>query len=58
MKIRTRQLVKYVHLLETLPIVDNEDWGVFYKRIERRRTRINNLREKLLMPESFYPYKN
>lgn len=58
MKIRTRQLVKYVHLLETLPIVDNEDWGVCYKHVIRRRNKINDLREKLLMPESYYPYKN
>lgn len=58
MKIRTRQLVKYVHLLETLPIVDNEDWGVFYKHVVRRRNKINDLREKLLMPESYYPYKD
>lgn len=58
MKIRTRQLVKYVHLLEVLPIVDDEDWGVFYKNVVRRRNKINNLREKLLMPESYYPYKN
>ena len=58
MKIRTRQLVKYVRLLERLPIVDDEDWGVLYKHVVRRRARINNLREKLLMPESYYPYKN
>lgn len=58
MKIRTRQLVKYVHLLEVLPIVDDEDWGVFCKNVVRRRNKINNLREKLLMPESYYPYKN
>lgn len=58
MKIRTRQLVKYVHLLEVLPIVDDEDWGVFYKHVIRRRNKINDLREKLLMPESYYPYKN
>lgn len=58
MKIRTRQLVKYVHLLEVLPIVDDEDLGVVYKHVVRRRVRINNLREKLLMPESYYPYKN
>lgn len=57
MKIRTRQLVKYVHLLEVLPIVD-EDWGVFCKHVIRRRNKINDLREKLLMPESYYPYKN
>nr|DAM41066.1 MAG TPA: hypothetical protein [Caudoviricetes sp.] len=58
MKIRTRQFVKYVRLLERLPIVDDEDWGVLNKHIVRRRARINNLREKLLMPESYYPYKN
>lgn len=58
MKIRTRQLVKYVHLLEVMPIVDDEDWDVFYKHVIRRRNKINNLREKLLMPESYYPYKN
>lgn len=58
MKIRTRQLVKYVHLLEVMPIVDDEDWGVFYKHVIRRRNKINDLREKLLMPESYYPYKN
>lgn len=58
MKIRTRQFVKYVHLLEVLPIVDDEDWGVFYKQVIRRRNKINDLREKLLMPESYYPYKN
>lgn len=57
MKIRTRQFVKYVRLLEVLPI-DDEDWGVFYKHVLRRRNKINELREKLLMPESFYPYKN
>ena len=58
MKIRTRQLVKYVRLLEVLPIVDDEDQGVFYKHVVRRRNKINDLREKLLMPESYYPYKN
>ena len=57
MKIRTRQFVKYVHLLEVLPTAD-EDWGVFYKHVIRRRNKINDLREKLLMPESYYPYKN
>lgn len=57
MKIRTRQLVKYVHLLEVLPIAD-EDWGVSCKHVIRRRNKINDLREKLLMPESYYPYKN
>nr|DAK65161.1 MAG TPA: hypothetical protein [Caudoviricetes sp.] len=57
MKIRTRQLVKYVRLLERLPITD-EDWGVWYKHVIRRRNKINDLREKLLMAESYYPYKN
>lgn len=54
---RIRQFVKYLRLLEVLPI-DDEDWGVFYKHVIRRRNKINDLREKLLMPESYYPYKN
>lgn len=54
---RIRQLVKYVRLLEVLPITD-DNWNDFCKHVIRRRNKINDLREKLLMPESYYPYKN
>ena len=54
---RIRQLVKYVRLLEVLPITD-DNWNDFCKHVMRRRKSINNLREKLLMPESYFPYKN
>lgn len=54
---RIRQFVKYLRLLEALPITD-DNWGDFYKHVVRRRNKINDLREKLLMPESYYPYKN
>lgn len=56
MKIRTRQIVKYVLMLETLPLAGDE----FYELMENarcREKRINTLREKLLMPESYYPFK-
>lgn len=54
--VRTRQLIKYVLMLETLPLAGDK----FHKLMEntkRREKRINALREKLLMPRSYYPYK-
>lgn len=53
---RTRQLVKYVLMLETLPLAGDE-FHELMENTKRREKRINALREKLLMPESYYPYK-
>ena len=53
---RTRQLIKYVLMLETLPLAGDEYHEVI-ANIKRRKQRINALRKKLLMPESYYPYK-
>lgn len=56
MKIRTKQIIKYVLMLETLPLAGDE-FHELMKNTERREKRINALREKLLMPESYYPFK-
>lgn len=56
MKLRTRQIVKYALMLETLPLAGDE-FHELMKNTRRREKRINALREKLLMPESCYPYK-
>lgn len=53
---RTRQLVKYVLMLETLPLAGDE-FHELMENTKRREKRINALREKLLMPESYHPYK-
>jgi hypothetical protein len=54
--VRTRQLIKYVLILETLPLAGDE-YHEIMANIERRKKRIEALREKLLMPASYYPYK-
>lgn len=54
--VRTRQIVKYVLMLETLPLPGDE-FHELMENTRRREKRINELREKLLMPESYYPYK-
>ena len=53
---RTRQIVKYVLMLETLPLPGDE-FQELMENAKRRAKRINALREKLLMPESYYPFK-
>ncbi len=53
---RTRQLIKYVLMLETLPLAGDKFHEIM-ANIKRRKQRINSLREKLLMPASCYPYK-
>lgn len=54
--VRTRQLIKYVLMLETLPLAGDEFLELM-ENAKRREKRINALREKLLMPASYYPYK-
>lgn len=54
--VRTRQLIKYVLMLETLPLAGDE-YHEIMANIKRRQKRIDALREKLLMPASCYPYK-
>lgn len=54
--VKTRQLIKYVLMLETLPLAGDE-YHEIMANIELREKRINALREKLLMPASYYPYK-
>lgn len=54
--VRIRQLIKYVLMLETLPLAGDEFHEIM-ANIKRRKKRINALRQKLLMPESCYPYK-
>jgi hypothetical protein len=54
--VRTRQLIKYVLMLETLPLAGDE-FHELMENTKRREKRINVLREKLLMPRSYYPYK-
>lgn len=54
--VRTRQLIKYVLMLETLPLAGDE-YPEIMANIKRRQKRIDALREKLLMPASCYPYK-
>ena len=73
MKMRTKQIIKYVLMLNTLPLKPMKEyseikailptsWNVeifeYEEQIKRRRKRINALREKLLMPVSYYPYKS
>lgn len=53
---RTRQLIKYVLMLETLPLAGDE-FHELMANAKRRQKRIDALREKLLMPASCYPYK-
>nr|DAL25014.1 MAG TPA_asm: hypothetical protein [Caudoviricetes sp.] len=43
-------------MLETLPLAGDEFHEIM-ANIKRRKKRINALRQKLLMPESCYPYK-
>lgn len=54
--VRTRQLIKYVLMLETLPLAGDE-FRELMANTKRRQKRIDALREKLLMPRSYYPYK-
>ena len=56
MKIRTKQIIKYVLMLETLPLTGDEFYEIM-ANTKRRQKRIDALREKLLMPASCYPYK-
>lgn len=56
MKIRTKQIIKYVLMLETLPLAGDEFYEIM-ANTKRRQKRIDALREKLLMPTSCYPYK-
>ena len=73
MKMRTKQIIKYVLMLNTLPLKPMKEyseikailptsWNVeifeYEEQIKRRRKKINALREKLLMPVSYYPYKS
>lgn len=54
---RTRQLIKYVLMLETLPLAGDEFHEIM-ANTKLRQKRIDALREKLLMPASCYPYKS
>lgn len=56
MEIRTKQIIKYVLMLETLPLAGDEFYEIM-ANTKRRQKRIDALREKLLMPASCYPYK-
>ena len=56
MKIRTKQIIKYVLMLETLPLAGDKFYEIM-ANTKRRQKRIDALREKLLMPASCYPYK-
>lgn len=56
MKIRTKQIIKYVLMLETIPLAGDEFYEIM-ANTKRRQKRIDALREKLLMPASCYPYK-
>lgn len=73
MKMRTKQILKYVLMLNTLPLKPMKEyseikatlptsWNAeifeYEEQIKRRRKRINALREKLLMPVSCYPYRS
>lgn len=55
--VRTRQLIKYVLILETLPLAGDEFHEIM-ANTKRRQKRIDALRKKLLMPASCYPYKS
>ena len=57
MKIRTKQIIKYVLMLETLPLAGDEFYEIM-TNTKRRQKRIDALREKLLMPASCYPYRS
>lgn len=57
MKIRTKQIIKYVLMLETLPLAGDEFYEIM-ANTKRRKKRIDALREKLLMPASCYPYRS
>lgn len=72
MKIRTKQIKKYVLMLNTLPLAPIQEyskirttlptsWNVeifeYKEQIKRRNQKINTLREKLLMPVNCYPYR-
>lgn len=72
MKIRTKQIIKYVLMLNTLPLAPIKEyseirttlptsWNVeifeYEEQIKRRNQKINTLREKLLMPVNCYPYR-
>lgn len=57
MKIRTKQIIKYVLMLETLPLAGDEFYEIM-ANTKRRQKRIYALREKLLMPASCYPYRS
>lgn len=56
MKIRTKQIIKYVLMLETLPLAGDEFYEIM-ANTKHRQKRIDALREKLLMQASCYPYK-
>lgn len=73
MKIRTKQITKYVLMLNTLPLAPIKEyseirttlpasWNVeifeYKEQIKRRNEKINTLREKLLMPVNCYPYRS
>lgn len=55
--VRTRQLIKYVLMFETLPLAGDEFHEIM-ANTKRRQKRIDALRKKLLMPASCYPYKS
>lgn len=72
MKIRTKQIKKYVLMLNTLLLAPIQEyskirttlptsWNVeifeYKEQIKRRNQKINTLREKLLMPVNCYPYR-
>lgn len=57
MKIRTKQIIKYVLMLETLPLAGDEFYEIM-ANTKRRQKRIDALREKLLIPASCYPYRS
>jgi hypothetical protein len=56
MKLRTKQIIKYVLMLERLPL-KGDTYFEIAQDIKEKRQKFNILREKLLMPESRYPYK-
>nr|DAL39030.1 MAG TPA_asm: hypothetical protein [Bacteriophage sp.] len=53
---RTKMLVKYALMLEKIPVKGN-DYYEMMQYIRYHSKKINNLRGKLLMPESYYPFK-
>ena len=73
MKMRTKQILKYVLMLNTHPLKPMKEyseikatlptsWNVeifeYKEQIKRRNQKINTLREKLLMPVNCYPYRS